>query len=166
MSILVDCIDTCLGLSHLEDSEAGPLSLRICVNLANNNEQISGHFARSTFVGKLMNLIQAGLETLSSKGCEDDNARQLDMLVLAEGALFNLAEMSDEAREIAAEDFSVRSAPWSNTSKLGEVDPLKPIRSMLPERIFHMAGLLFCLEICARTKEPGIASGSNCRISV
>lgn len=74
------------------------LVLRLTLNLTNNNPKACGVFATAAIVQPLLRSITTRFSCLSSEPDEEKHVENLDRLILALGALINLAEWSDEAR--------------------------------------------------------------------
>lgn len=74
------------------------LALRLTLNLTNNNPKACGIFATPAIVRPLLRSITTRFSLLSSELGEEEHLSNLDRLILALGALINLAEWSDDAR--------------------------------------------------------------------
>lgn len=78
------------------------LALRTCLNLANNSKRNSEAFAKPALISKMTSTITSGLESISAVPADDTDHQQpphgFDVLVLALGALINLAEWSASVR--------------------------------------------------------------------
>lgn len=84
------------GTSLTEQLET--LSLRLTLNLTNNNPEVCTVFASPTLVQKLLHSIDDRCQALWTQLDEEEHMKTLDRLILALGAMFNLAEFSHEAR--------------------------------------------------------------------
>jgi hypothetical protein len=74
------------------------LVIRLCMNLANNRPNACEIFAGQTFVTRLTSFIVESFKILDDATSRQPVARVRDDLVLALGAMMNLAEFSDQAR--------------------------------------------------------------------
>ena len=83
------------------------LTLRLCLNLTNDNERncalLTGSPSPST-VHFLLGAIQSGYTQLATESDDEKRTVALDLLVLAIGITINLAEHSNEARSLAVAD--------------------------------------------------------------
>lgn len=83
------------------------LTLRLCLNLTNDNERNCSLIAESnggSTVPCLLQAIQTGFADLGREEDAKSKAVTLDLLVLALGIMINLGEHSDEARQHALND--------------------------------------------------------------
>lgn len=96
---LINSIDHILSMKI----ELGPrtkfLCLRLCLNLANNNQRNSDAFNIPSLITSLMDHIATGLKTTTEQLDLVDGVQELDMLILALGTMINLAEWSSGVRE-------------------------------------------------------------------
>ncbi|OAG05766.1 uncharacterized protein CC84DRAFT_1186915 [Paraphaeosphaeria sporulosa] len=74
------------------------LVIRLCMNLSNSRPKACQIFAGQTFVTRLTSFIVGCFKILGDKTSRQPLARVRDDLILALGAMMNLAEFSDEAR--------------------------------------------------------------------
>lgn len=76
------------------------LSLRLMLNLTNNNAKSSEQFAQPDLIRLLVSSIieRFALLTTAGEQSEEELAKQLDRLILSLGAIINLAEHCDTAR--------------------------------------------------------------------
>ncbi|KAJ4353797.1 uncharacterized protein N0V89_005527 [Didymosphaeria variabile] len=74
------------------------LVIRLCMNLANNRPKACQIFADQTFVTRLARFIVECFHTLGDDASQQPLTRVRDDLILALGAMMNLAEFSDQAR--------------------------------------------------------------------
>lgn len=90
LSKLVEAITASLGLNSTNGRQIKELALRVTVNLANEKEN-AHYFAQRSFLAEMLSIIIDGLK-LADTGIEDP--AQFDRLLLALGAMVNLAESS------------------------------------------------------------------------
>ena len=93
-------------LNSLKGDEYGPsrtLTLRLYVNLTNNNPGLCETFSTSEVVEVLCKMIVAHFEQLSSQAIRRQKPKLLDDLILSLGALVNLAESSEMVRLLVME---------------------------------------------------------------
>lgn len=76
------------------------LTLRLYLNLTNNNPEICAAFSKPGVVGSILNIIVSHFQTLSEASTEEMPEVMLDNLILALGSMINLAEWSDAVRLI------------------------------------------------------------------
>lgn len=86
-----------------------PLALRLCLNLANNNERNSDEFAEQGFVGALLGSIREAFQRVpelvaTMEEGEREATQQFDNLLLSLGAMINLAELSRRVRQSVERD--------------------------------------------------------------
>lgn len=127
---LVTSIDTVLAM-HIElGSRTKFLCLRLCLNLANNNERNSDAFNVPSLIASLMELISTGLDTSTPQLELDDGVQKLDMTILALGTMINLVEWSVNVRKTVLDSTSKQldalvQAFVKNRELVYEVDSLK-----------------------------------------
>lgn len=90
---LVACLDRALKFEGTESRDMHMLVLRLTINLANGNESNAKAFAHGSLLGRLLAIIARGLGTAEALA-----GSHFDLLVLALGALINLAECSKAVR--------------------------------------------------------------------
>ncbi|KAL8798140.1 MAG: hypothetical protein Q9182_006919 [Xanthomendoza sp. 2 TL-2023] len=89
---------TCYPQNQREDTQK--LTLRLYLNLTNNNPQLCEAFARREVVQKMLSIVQAHFHSMSRSKRGFDGTNGLDTLILALGALINLVEWSSNVRHI------------------------------------------------------------------
>ena len=73
------------------------LTLRLCMNLTNDNVMNCRAFSSSSIILYLLQTVRQGFENLNAEVTKDQRAINLDLLVLAMGILINVAEHDDTA---------------------------------------------------------------------
>ncbi|KAF9734158.1 hypothetical protein PMIN06_007702 [Paraphaeosphaeria minitans] len=86
--------------AFFDTSRSSPkrLVIRLCMNLSNSRPKACQIFAGQTFVTRLTGFIVGCFKILGDKTSRQPLTRVRDDLILALGAMMNLAEFSDEAR--------------------------------------------------------------------
>ena len=79
------------------------LTLRLYVNLTNNNPGLCEDFSTPAIVDALSRIIMLNFEQLSDHAMKQEKLLMLDHLILSLGSFSNLAESSDLARQLALE---------------------------------------------------------------
>ena len=130
LSSLIDCMGSALSLTLPEAQTIQPLLLRLSLNLANSNELTSESFAKSTFICKVAALVTSGFRLLETEAIDERQQHDFDRLLLALGTLFNLAEMSNTARQLVIDecgsDLDEMVHIFSNSrSKYAEADSME-----------------------------------------
>lgn len=76
------------------------LTLRLYLNLTNNNPELCTTFSKPSVVGSMLNTVVSHFQSLSEAATQEMPEVMLDNLILALGSMINLAEWSDAARLI------------------------------------------------------------------
>ncbi|KAL8801702.1 MAG: hypothetical protein Q9200_006858 [Gallowayella weberi] len=88
----------CYPQNWSEDTQK--LTLRLYLNLTNNNPQLCEAFASREVVENVLSIVQSHFHSISSSKRDFDGRNDLDTLILALGALINLVEWSTSVRHI------------------------------------------------------------------
>ena len=78
--------------------EIWTLTLRLCLNLTNNDTKACDAFSAISYIQTVLNLVDTGFSSMSLQGTEEKQDLLLDNLILALGFLINLAERSKGTR--------------------------------------------------------------------
>ncbi|KAL8724328.1 MAG: hypothetical protein Q9166_008013 [cf. Caloplaca sp. 2 TL-2023] len=76
------------------------LTLRLCLNLTNNNPRLCDIFAKRNVLRAMLSVIQSRFQILPNSKQGRNGSSVLDTLILALGALINLVEWSSTAHDI------------------------------------------------------------------
>ncbi|KAH7051270.1 wings apart-like protein regulation of heterochromatin-domain-containing protein [Macrophomina phaseolina] len=95
---LARSIDAVLGAGPSLTERLEALSLRLTLNLTNNNPEVCAVFASPTLVQNMLQSIDGRCQALGTQLEEEEHMKTLDRLILSLGAMINLAEFSHEAR--------------------------------------------------------------------
>ncbi|KAF2404563.1 hypothetical protein EJ06DRAFT_546418 [Trichodelitschia bisporula] len=91
-------LSTFFSRPRTEARRVESLSLRLCLNLTNNNPRACEIFATPALTKPLLNSINEMFASLDSSLDSQEHTKTLDQLVLTLGAMINLAEFSELAR--------------------------------------------------------------------
>lgn len=102
-----DTLDIVIGLLSRLDSSAKAdvgtlrtLTLRLYLNLTNNNPELCTAFSKPSVIGSMLNTVVSHFQSLSEATTQEMPEVMLDNLILALGSMINLAEWSDAVRLI------------------------------------------------------------------
>ncbi|OJD38872.1 wings apart-like protein [Diplodia corticola] len=104
MGQLASSIDAVISTGSSLTDQLEALSLRLTLNLTNNNPEVCNVFARPTLIQNLLRSIDNRCRALGDPLDEEEHIRTLDRLILTLGAMINLAEFSNEARVASMRD--------------------------------------------------------------
>jgi len=99
LRVLASILTTILSAAEPLPGDVEILALRLTLNLTNNNPRACAPFANPAIAQPLLASITTRFGSLSSAADEEQHLSNLDRLILALGALINLAEWSDGARQ-------------------------------------------------------------------
>lgn len=98
LEYLARALSTILSTKKTLPGTIETLALRLALNVTNNNPKACGIFASPDIIQPLLQSITTRFNLLSIELNEDEHLSNLDRLIIALGALINLAEWSNDAR--------------------------------------------------------------------
>ncbi|KAF2452313.1 wings apart-like protein regulation of heterochromatin-domain-containing protein [Lineolata rhizophorae] len=103
-ALLVPDPDPVTGLAPEPDASIETTISRLTVNLTNNNPTACKLFSDSAVVQAFLRSMRRKFAAIDAAEDEDERAETVDRLILATGAMINLAECEDNARKAALDD--------------------------------------------------------------
>ena len=100
LSSFTETLGKALRVSGKVDTGLQQMTLRMVVNLSNNDSKLSTNFTDANILDEIVTIVETDFDQLarSADAGEEIDARRLDSVILALGCLLNLVECSPEAR--------------------------------------------------------------------
>lgn len=115
------------------------LEIRLVLNVTNNNPELCREFSTAEFVGPLARMAVAHFRAVGEEGAGTARESVLDTVILALGALINLAEWSSDARRVLLDTTTtITTTTATTTATLMDqllqlfIDGLEAISEVLP----------------------------------
>lgn len=100
LDIVIGLLSRLDSLTKADVGTLRTLTLRLYLNLTNNNPELCTAFSKPSVIGSMLNTIVSHFQSLSEATTQDMPEVMLDNLILALGSMINLAEWSDAVRLI------------------------------------------------------------------
>lgn len=100
LGIIIGLLSRLDSLAKADDGTLRTLTLRLYLNLTNNNPELCTAFSKPSVIGSMLNTVVSHFQSLSEETTQELPEVMLDNLILALGSMINLAEWSDAVRLI------------------------------------------------------------------
>lgn len=100
LGIVIGLLSRLDSLAKADVGTLRTLTLRLYLNLTNNNPELCAAFSKPGVIGSMLNIIVSHFQSLSDATTQEMPEVMLDNLILALGSMINLAEWSDAVRLI------------------------------------------------------------------
>lgn len=100
LGIVIGLLSRLDSLAKADVGTLRTLTLRLYLNLTNNNPELCTAFSKPAVIGSMLNIVVSHFQSLSEATTQDMPEVMLDNLILALGSMINLAEWSDAVRLI------------------------------------------------------------------
>lgn len=100
LDIVIGLLSRLDSLAKADVGTLRTLTLRLYLNLTNNNPELCTAFSKPAVIGSMLNIVVSHFQSLSEATTQDMPEVMLDNLILALGSMINLAEWSDAVRLI------------------------------------------------------------------
>ena len=100
LGILIGLLSRLDSLVKADVGTLRTLTLRLYLNLTNNNPELCTAFSKPSVIGSILNIVVSHFQSLSEATTNEVPEVMLDNLILALGSMINLAEWSDPVRLI------------------------------------------------------------------
>lgn len=100
LGIVIGLLSRLDSLAKADVGALRTLTLRLYLNLTNNNPELCTAFSKPAVIGSMLNIVVSHFQSLSEATTQDMPEVMLDNLILALGSMINLAEWSDAVRLI------------------------------------------------------------------
>lgn len=100
LGIVIGLLSRLDSLAKADVGTLRTLTLRLYLNLTNNNPELCRAFSKPSVIGSMLNTVVSHFQSLSETDTQEMPEVMLDNLILALGSMINLAEWSDAVRLI------------------------------------------------------------------
>lgn len=100
LGIVIGLLSRLDSLAKADVGTLRTLTLRLYLNLTNNNPELCTAFSKPSVIGSMLNTVVSHFQSLSETTTQEMPEVMLDNLILALGSMINLAEWSDAVRLI------------------------------------------------------------------
>lgn len=100
LGIVIGLLSRLDSLAKADVGTLRTLTLRLYLNLTNNNPELCTAFSKPSVIGSMLNTVVSHFQSLSEATTQEMPKVMLDNLILALGSMINLAEWSDAVRLI------------------------------------------------------------------
>lgn len=100
LGIVIGLLSRLDSLAKADVGTLRTLTLRLYLNLTNNNPELCTAFSKPSVIGSMLNTVVSHFQSLSEATTQEMPEVMLDNLILALGSMINLAEWSDAVRLI------------------------------------------------------------------